>query len=281
MRTSGVGALLLAGLAACSSPYSPAEKEASFDAHRDARLEAVPVAQYLRTRTALLLRSVRLTAVTLDEGALRLQAEQAPGAPGSLGTAVPLTPDGYYLTAAHCISASASGLAGGGRWIASADDAKNAVVAIVVTDGRDVRHAQARVVWTSAEGDLALLHATALPFALLPWQDGDVPPGSPVFAAGFPCVMSPADRPSSAGYGGPSAGACLGPGEVAGDHLEIRHDAPLASGDSGGPLVSAQGRLIGVNTRIAGGFLRRGPSIALRPVREKLLALIAADRARR
>lgn len=265
MRRVRFGAALgVACLAACASPYSPAEKETSFAPYVDVRLAGAPLAAYLRPRTALLLRAIRVAAVTLEDGTLRVQAEQTPGAPGSLGTAVPLTRDGYYLTAAHCVREGAS------------PPARDVI--LVVTDGRDVRHAPARVAWISEHGDLALLRSSAAPFDVLPWHEGGLEPGLRVAAAGFPLVLSATDRPATGAYTGPSAGRLLGAGKAAPDHAELHHDAPLNSGDSGGPLLTLDGRLIGVNTRIAGGFLTRGPSIALRPDPAALAARIEADR---
>jgi hypothetical protein len=273
-------AALLLGLAACSTPYTAEEKEASFELHRDALIGTVPVADYLRSRTALLLRSIRVTAVTLEGGALLIQGEGVPGAQGGVGAAIPLAADGYYLTAAHCISGHPTHHIGGGRFAVPRESAANVVVSTVVTDGRTVRFGPARLVWLSEEGDLALIHAPAAPFALLDWETGDPPPESLVFAAGFPSVLGSAMLGKTGGYAGPSAGLVREPGVETTEYRELSHDAPLGFGDSGGPLVTRQGKLVGMNTRIMGGIFGRGPSVALRPNRDRLNALIESDRRR-
>ena len=141
-------ALLLA-LAACSTPYTAEEKEASFELHRGALIGTVPVADYLRSRTALLLRSIRVTGVTLEGGSLQIKGEGVSGAPGGVGAAIPIAADGYYLTAAHCISGHPTHHIGGGRFAVPKESAANVVVSTVVTDGRTVRFGPARLVWLS------------------------------------------------------------------------------------------------------------------------------------
>jgi serine protease Do len=270
-------ALLLA-LAACSSPYTSEEKETSFERHRGALIGTVPVAEYLRSHTALLLRSIRVTDVTVHGGALHIKGEGVSGAPGGVGAAVPLSLDGYYLTAAHCISGHPTHPIGGGRFVVPKDGAADVVVSAVVTDGRTARFGPARLVWLSEEGDLAVIHSPASPFGVLDWETGDPPTESLVFAAGFPSVLGSDTLGKTGGYAGPSAGLLQGKGLETAEYWELSHDAPLGYGDSGGPLVTREGRLVGMNTRIMGGFFGRGPSVALRPNREMLNALIEADR---
>src|SRR5262245_48612296 len=147
------GWLVLAGLpiwmAACSSPYTAEEKEASFEPHRNTLVGTVPVAEFLRSRTALLLRSIRVTGVTLEGGALHIKGDGVSGAPGGVGAAVPVSADGYYLTAAHCVSGHPTHPIDGGRFVVPRESAMNVVVSAVVTDGRAVRFGQARLVWLS------------------------------------------------------------------------------------------------------------------------------------
>jgi serine protease Do len=262
---------LLAGagllLTACSTAYTPEEKEASFRAHRESRVDGVPLADYLRARTALLLRSIRVAEVTLQGPSLNVKGEAVPGPPGGLGTAIPVTADGYYVTAAHCLS----GLEGG---------APASLVSLVVTNGRDIRHGPARLVWMSDQGDLALLHSKAAPFDVLGWETAESRPDSTVVASGYESVIGAAALGQPGGYAGPSAGLYRGRGRTTSDFSEVLHDAPLAPGDSGGPLVTGSGKLIGVNTRITGGLFRRGWSVALQPDAARLRTLIEADRRR-
>lgn len=271
-------AALVLGAAACSSPYTAEEKEASFDRHRNAVIGTVPVGEYLRSRTALLLRSIRVTAVTLEGGTLHIKGDGISGTPGGVGAAIPITADGYYLTAAHCVSGHPTHPIEGGRFVVPREGAADVVVSAVVTDGRAVRFGEARLVWLSDQGDLALLHCSAAPFGVLEWEAGEPPQDSLVFAAGFPSVLGSESLGKRGGYAGPSAGLVQGKGLETPEYWELSHDAPLGYGDSGGPLVTRDGKLVGMNTRIMGGFFGRGPSVALHPNRELLHALIDADR---
>ena len=268
---------LLLGMSACSTPYSPEEKEASFRLHREARVDGVPLADYLRARTALLLRSIRVTEVALEGRSLRIKGEAVSGAPGGLGTAVPVSADGYYLTAAHCVSGRPLARDEGGQLLELAKVA----VSIVVTDGRDIRHGPARLVWVSDQGDLALLHSRAAPFDVLPWETAESRPDSTVIASGYEAVIGAATLGSSGGYAGPSAGRYSGNGLKTSDYVEILHDTPLASGDSGGPLVNGSGKFLGINTRILGGLFKRGSCVSLQPDPVKLRSIIEADRRRK
>jgi S1-C subfamily serine protease len=276
MTRSGV--VLFLCLAACSTPYTSEEKESSFERHRGAVIGTVPVAEFLRSRTALLLRSVRVTGVSLQGGTLHIKGDGVSGAPGGVGAAVPVAADGYYLTAAHCVSGHPTHRIDGGRFVVPRESATNVVVSAIVTDGRAVRFGTARLVWLSDQGDLALIHCDAAPFGLLEWEAGEPTPDSLVFAAGFPSVLGSDSLGKSGGYAGPSAGLVQGKGLETAEYWELSHDAPLGYGDSGGPLVTSQGKLIGMNTRIMGGLFGRGPSVALRPNREMLNAIIESDR---
>ena len=282
MTRPGIGrfpwAALLLGLAACSAPYTSEEKEASFERHRSALIGTVPVAEYLRSRTALLLRSVRVTDVTLEGGALHIKGDGVTGAPGGVGAAIPVAADGYYLTAAHCVSGHPTHRIEGGRFVVPRESATNVVVSAVVTDGHAVRFGPARLVWLSEQGDLALIHCNVAPFGLLEWETGEPTQESLVFAAGFPSVLGSDSLGKTGGYAGPSAGVLQEKELETAEYVELSHDAPLGYGDSGGPLVTRQGRLIGMNTRIMGGLFGRGPSVALRPNREMLNSLIESDR---
>jgi S1-C subfamily serine protease len=272
------GSALLLCMTACSTPYTPEEKEVSFQAHREARVDGVPMADYLRARTALLLRSIRVTEATVQGTSLLIKGEAIPGAPGGLGTAVPVSADGYYLTAAHCVSGQPPDP---GRFVVPEDGLAKIVMSIVVTNGHDIRRGPARLVWVSDQGDLAVLQSSAAPFEILPWETAELPPDSAVIASGYESVIGAATLGQSGGYAGPSAGLYRGRGLTTSDYSEVFHDAPLAHGDSGGPLVTGQGKLIGLNTRITGGLFGRGSSVALQPDPAKLRAVIESDRRRK
>ena len=75
-----------------------------------------------------------------------------------------------------------------------------------------------------------------------------------------------------------SAGVVLTTGDPAGEHAvplaePVRADLRLAPGNSGGPLADARGRVVGVNSMIAGGSAVAIPSEAV----ERFLARLAAS----
>ena len=162
--------------------------------------------------------------------------------PSSFGSAVPISRDGYFLTAAHCLG-----------------DNLPLEIAVVTNDLRVVK-SPARVVWSGLPGgpDLAIIHAPMKsrsaplafadldnmrrgnPVALTGWSSS--PPTA--MAAGRIVKVSPIRRDSSG---------------VA--WRSIRHDAPFARGDSGGPLIDGDGRLVAINVQ-----MRYGPIAAARAI---------------
>lgn len=112
---------------------------------------------------------------------------------------------------------------------------------------------EARVAGLDPEGDLALIKIRSerpLPFARLR-PSADVKPGEICWAVGNPFAL-----------GGPAAEPSLSRGIVCGVGVgldpaycdTILTDAAINPGNSGGPLFDADGRLIGINGRIATRF---------------------------
>jgi S1-C subfamily serine protease len=148
-----------------------------------------------------------------------------------IGAAVPITKDGYFLTAKHCL--------GDAPAVFIHDRAKGKLV-----------KSMARVVWTSSdEADLALLrtsHRIDEPFEL----------------AGFDQIAKE-DRVGATGWsglveGGSYDGMAAGRVRSVSVHpplesdafgwAEVEHDAPIQGGDSGGPLIDSRGRLVGIHS---------------------------------
>ncbi len=176
------------------------------------------------------------------------------------GSATPISPDGYFLTADHVL-ASASG--------------RN----VFVIYGRrgNLVPKKARVVWRSAQADLALLH---------------IPEATPNYYQ-----WTPAGRwlpiGTSVIHGGIATGAKSAPGKLGteippqsnftGSRI-FKIDIPLQPGDSGGPVVDAYGALVGINSAVE--FLVPMEtaffvdSEGSRPNTGELDAIIQADRAR-
>lgn len=120
----------------------------------------------------------------------------------------------------------------------------------------DDRGRAARVVARDQERDLAALRVTAE--ALPPATVGDsaaLRPGQLVFAVGNPWGQR----------GALTAGIIFSVGGAAAENRVplddvIRADVRLAPGNSGGPLADAAGRVIGINSMIAGGMAVAIPS---------------------
>lgn len=142
------------------------------------------------------------------------------------GSAAPISPDGYFLTASHVLATAAG---------------RN----VFVIYGRDheLQGAPARVVWRSDSSDLALLQAPLATPRHYQWTPADrwLPQGTPIIHAGI-----------ATGFDSP-------PGELASSiapagglrrYHRFKHNMPLRPGDSGGAVLDARGQLIGVNSAV-------------------------------
>lgn len=174
----------------------------------------------------------RLSAVTVtsrDELASWVrQRFSAAGAPGDAdgGSAAPITPDGYFLTADHVLSRSA-----------------NRNVFIIYGHGGRIVASKARIVWRSSSDDLALLH---IPIKT-PYYYNWTPPGQSL-PAGHAII-----------HGGMATGHRTDPGKLRTPlapegtftgNRPFKIDIPLQPGDSGGPVVDAYGNLVGINSAV-------------------------------
>jgi S1-C subfamily serine protease len=183
-------------------------------------------------------------------------------APGDAdgGSATPIAPDGYFLTADHVLARMAG---------------RN--VFVLYGRGGGLAPARARVVWRSEAGDVALLHINArLPYYYR-WTPRDrwLPEGSSVIHGGLATGSK-----SSPG----KLGTSLAPeGRLTG-YRKFKIDIPLQPGDSGGPVVDAYGALVGINSAVEFLVPMETPyfvdSEASRPNTQMIESLIQADRAR-
>jgi serine protease Do len=140
--------------------------------------------------------------------------------------------------------------------VTNAHVARGAYAAIRMWDGRTL---EARIIARDPDSDLAALRVQG---PLLPIARGDptaTRPGELIVALGHPLGVAHA--------------VALGVvhqvlRDEDGTACWIRADIRLAPGNSGGPLVDVAGRLLGVNTLVAGGL---GHAVAL-PVIETFLS---------
>lgn len=192
------------------------------------------------------------------------------------GTAVALTPDGYYLTAAHNI----------GR----------APLVLATPTPQGWRTGSVRVVWSGRSlpqgPDVAIVHSSlkgphAAPLA--PWEAAEASRALPLLAAGWGTEARNPTTPQAA------AGQLkrLGPARSQSGNLrwrQLHHTIPLVRGDSGAPLLNARGEIIGLHT---GGEFDRVTQLWGRPRLHDWISIgvqldprwiesvIAEDRARR
>ena len=139
---------------------------------------------------------------------------------------------------------SGSGVAWAPGWVVTnAHVARESHVTLQRADGT---RAEARVMARDPEEDLALLHAPRLNGAEATLADnGEVRVGSLIVAVGHPFGVR----------GAMTAGVVHAVGPLVRGGLPwIQADLKLAPGNSGGPLADAHGRVIGVNTMVAGSL---------------------------
>lgn len=209
------------------SALSNAQRPASMVLWNDRTISGTGAVNFAVPRTALLLP---------PEG--KLSVENKPGADGTrtakvkyskkvvraedfyAGAAVPVSDDGYFLTAAHCVG-------------------NFSFVNIVVIDkSESMVHAKGRVVWKARSQarwspDFALVHAPVRPYGVVPMLGlGEIQKRASVLTGGFGSSRLPDLRFDTSG------GRILGvktipPSEGNPAWASITHSAPLAAGDSG------------------------------------------------
>lgn len=152
-------------------------------------------------------------------------ASQAPGDADG-GSATPISPDGYFLTADHVL----------------AREAGRNVFVLHGDKGRFVP-ARARIVWRSERADLALLHIPAATPNHYRWTRPDrwLPVGTPLVHGGIATGLK-------SGWG--RLGTAIPPEGGFPGFRRFKIDIPLQPGDSGGAVVDAYGSLIGINSAV-------------------------------
>ncbi|MCW1922151.1 serine protease [Luteolibacter arcticus] len=140
------------------------------------------------------------------------------------GSAVPISPDGYFITADHVLARSA------GRNIF-----------IIHGQQGGLKATKARIIWRSASADLALLHIPVATPNHYSWTPPNqwLPAGTPVIHSGIATGFR--SEPGK-------LVTAIPPGR--GNAARFKHDIPLEPGDSGGAVIDARGQLVGVNSAV-------------------------------
>ena len=216
-------------------------KASSLASHPELDKDIEELLHGVTRRTAIIFRGFDVLVQAVEGQSSRISFEGS----GEISAAVPVTRDGYFLTASHVVKTG-----------------QPLSLVAWVEDEERLQQAVPRVVWSgegsAARPDIALLHADMGKigrFAMADWPDADafvVVTGSSAVAL----IGMRLDKASDlAKYHGTAMGRVLSVSPVRGTdrghaHRMIRHDAPTIRGDSGGALIDLRGNLIGINATV-------------------------------
>ena len=183
-----------------------------------------------------------------------MRRTRAGSVPTGAGSAVALTPDGFLVTSAHVVGRSAAR----GR--------------ATFADGREERF---EVIGRDPLSDLALLRAEG--GSLIPAELGDaerLKVGQLVVAIGNPHGLGGSVTAGVVSALGRSLPARSRRAQRIIDSV-IQTDAALNPGNSGGALADSRGRVVGINTAVAGVGL--GLAVPINGTTERVIASLMAD----
>lgn len=264
--------------------------DSSFEPFTHRMIQGVPLSEYLGARVFRLssnLVPVRARGV----GGKLLGLEIAEGKRYGVGWAVPLTADGYFLTAAHILHKGSKPFY------------------LINWSSEQVAAGPVRVVWDAWKeidsekldvlipADFAIIHIPLESGDFAEWAwDWELRPGMEMVAPGGAAFWPPrltggrllSARPGVDGYGKIWTSGAVGT-------VVLRHDAHKGYGDSGAPVFLPDGRLAGITI---GGGTRNAPlstlardgsgasrgkvmiAVAVRPDHQTLTRIIRQDRSR-
>jgi S1-C subfamily serine protease len=174
---------------------------------------------------------------------------QAQGA----GSAVALTPDGFLITSAHVVEGARRGRAS-------------------LADGRELRF---EIVGRDPLSDLAVIRASEADLEPVSLGNADrLRVGQLVVAVGNPMGLAGSVTAGVVSALGRSFPTRDGSASRIVENV-IQTDAALNPGNSGGALVDGQGRLVGVNTAVAGVGL--GLAVPINQTTRKIVAALMRD----
>jgi S1-C subfamily serine protease len=217
-----------------------------------ARLQLISDAQYVEEPLDAYSRVVTEVARTLSPSVANLQVRRRLNGRrvSGGGSGVAVTPDGFVLTSAHVVDGADGGTA-------------------AFVDGRELDFA---VVGTDRLSDLAVLRVTADDLGPATLGDADrLQVGQLVVAIGNPHGFA----------GSVTAGVVSALGRslptAAGRIVEnvVQTDAALNPGNSGGALADAAGRVVGINTAVAGVGL--GLAVPINDTTRRIVGALMRD----
>jgi S1-C subfamily serine protease len=200
-----------------AEPIGPRPLEAAVDPDDEDLLDAYSAA-------------VSTAAERLIPSVASLRVRSSAGWGGGAGSAVAFTPDGYLLTSAHVVAAGPGGTAS-------------------FVDGTEVGF---EVVGRDPLSDLAVIRAAGGQLTPAPLGDADrLRVGQLVVAIGNPLGFAGSVTAGVVSALGRSLAARDGRASRLVENV-IQTDAALNPGNSGGALADARGRVVGINTAVAG-----------------------------
>ena len=174
--------------------------------------------------------AVSTAAERLIPSVASLRVRSSNGWGGGAGSAVAFTPDGFLLTSAHVVAGGPGGTAS-------------------FVDGTEVSF---EVVGRDPLSDLAVIRAADRGLAAAPLGDADrLRVGQLVVAIGNPLGFAGSVTAGVVSALGRSLAARDGRASRLVENV-IQTDAALNPGNSGGALADARGRVVGINTAVAG-----------------------------
>jgi len=241
----------------CANLATRQEKEDSFRSFALRRLGGQSLREFIQQRTALLVAGAKPIGVDVHAEDVGVGLKPTdPDGKVDVSSAAAIEPDGYFLTAAHCLHRQPAFLVFSGA---------NGPLAL-----------PARVVWeptpaAEADYDLAIVKVEAKLPAYFEMGDDSAEGG------GEAVVTS--------GANGEAGGMLLQVTRTDADPsgklpavYTLIHNLPLSHGDSGGPLITLDGKLIGIEILVRGVYIGPREGVALGVERGWVEGVIERDR---
>jgi S1-C subfamily serine protease len=182
-----------------------------------------------------------------------LRVERRSGWGGGSGSAVAFTPDGFLLTNAHVVAGAEEGTA-------------------TFVDGEELRF---RIVGRDPLSDLAVVRASGNGLTAAPFGDAArLRVGQLVVAIGNPLGFAGSVTAGVISALGRSLAAREGQASRLVENV-IQTDAALNPGNSGGALADVRGRVVGINTAVAGVGL--GLAVPIDAATRTIIAALMRD----